>query len=69
MTNEHILQFGATINYAHMIVDEGGYIGYGKECWEKTVPLLTDVQREKLTARIEHWCELVEREQVRRCAS
>jgi len=65
MTNEQILQFAATINYAHMIVDEGGYIGCGKENWERLVPLLTNEQRDKLTARIERWQALVEKEQVR----
>src|SRR5215469_8399870 len=55
MTNEQILHFAATINYATLYIDSTCRIRYGRVQWEKTVPELTEEQRQKLTARIERW--------------
>lgn len=66
MTNEQILQFAASMNYAHLVIDSTCSIRHGRASWEKAVPELSDEQRSKLVARIEHWQELVEKEQVKR---
>jgi hypothetical protein len=65
MTNEQILEFVASMNYAHLVVDSSCHMRYGRERWERGVQELSVEQRSKLVSRIEHWQELVEREQVR----
>jgi hypothetical protein len=62
MTNEEILRFAASMNYAHLPVDSSCHIGYGRACWREMVPELTDEKREKLVARIEHWQAMIRRE-------
>ena len=61
MTNEEILAFAQSMNYAHLDIESGCCIRYGRERWEQRVPELTPEQRGKLIARIEHWQELVAR--------
>lgn len=65
MTNEQILDFAASMNYAHLVVDSSCHMRYGHAQWERGLLELSSEQREKLVARIEHWQRLVEREQVR----
>lgn len=55
MTNEQILAFAASMNYAHLVIDSSVSIRYGRVRWEKAIPELTDEQREKLVAKIERW--------------
>jgi hypothetical protein len=62
MTNEQILDFAASVKYAHMIVDSSCCIRYGRERWEQRLPELSGEQREKLVSRIEHWNAMVARE-------
>lgn len=55
MTNEQILHFAESMNYAHLVVDSSCHIGYGRESWQTALPLLSDEKREALVAKIEHW--------------
>ncbi len=64
MTNEQILEFAASVNYAHLTIESSCCIRYGKVRWEQAVQELSSEQRAKLVAKIEHWQSLVEREQV-----
>jgi hypothetical protein len=64
MTNEQILEFAQSMNYAHLVVDSSCHMRYGRVSWERGVLALSEGQREKLVAKIEHWQRLVEREQV-----
>lgn len=62
MTNEQILDFAQSMNYAHVVVDSSCRIGYGCTKWKQAVQRLSTEQREKLVGKIEHWHEIVERE-------
>lgn len=62
MTNEQILEFAASMNYAHLVVDSSCCIRYGRARWAQRLPELSSEQREKLVARIEHWNAMRARE-------
>ena len=62
MTNEQILHFAESMNFAHLVVDSSCHIGYGSESWETTLSLLSSEKREALVAKIEHWRARVEQE-------
>ena len=61
MTNEQILHFAASMNYAYLVIDSSCCIRHGRTRWEQRLSELSDEQRGKLVARIAHWIELVAR--------
>ena len=65
MTNEEILAFAESMNYAHLDIDSSCRIRYGQARWEQRVTELTAGQREKLIARIEHWQAMLAREAIK----
>jgi len=67
MTNEEILQFAASMNFAHLNIDSSCCIRYGRGHWEARVPMLTAEQKVALLARIEHWEAMLAREEVQSC--
>lgn len=64
MTNEQILEFAQSMNFAHLHIDSSCCMRYGRVRWERGLLELSEEQREKLVAKIEYWRELVEREQA-----
>ena len=65
MTNEEILAFAQSMNYAHLDIESGCCIRYGQARWEQRLSELTAEQREKLLARIEHWQAMLAREAIK----
>jgi len=56
MTNEQILQWAASINFAHINITPTCHIRYGRQQWETRLPELTAKQRMTLQGKIER-CE------------
>lgn len=65
MTNEQILAFAQSMNYACLNIDSSCCIRYGRPRWEQRLAELSAEQREKLVAKIEHWQQLMKRKRVR----
>lgn len=53
MTNEQILAFAASMNYAPLYIDSSCCIRFGRQKWEHMLPELTREQRDALVAKIE----------------
>jgi hypothetical protein len=64
MTDEQILHFAESMNYAHLHIDSTCYIGPGREGWEAMLPLFAQEWKAKLIAKIEHWRAIVEKERA-----
>jgi len=58
MTNEQILHFAQSMNFAHLHVDSSCHMPYGRLRWEARLLELSSEQRERLVEKIQHWQEM-----------